>query len=217
MGVARGHWFVPDHVGWDPHSYEGYFEAPLGASIRRREERAVYETLGTVLKPGHRILEVGCGTGNYTVPLARRCAGVVALDSSPQMLGYLGERLERGGLENVEVRFGRLPESLEPLGGFDGALVVGVLNYARDLGRSLRSLVAVLEPGGWAVLNVPLTTPEGRVYAVAELANRRRAYLRCPAEISALAESAGLRVEIATPAGLTRGGLTLVVGATVPA
>jgi SAM-dependent methyltransferase len=213
VGGARGRWFVPDHAGWDPRTFEGYFGTPLGATIRRREEAAVYEFLGAALEPDHLVLEVGCGTGNYTVPVARRCAGVVALDSSPEMLGYLRERLEREGLENVQARPGRLPGSLESLDGFDGALVVGVLNYARDLGESLLSLAAALKPGGWAVFNVPLTTPEGRVYALAELANRRRAYLRSPAEISSLAEGAGMSVETTTPAGLTRGGLTLVVGA----
>ena len=140
MVDARGRWFVPDYVGWDPRSFERYFGTPLGASIRRREEAAVYDFLGTTLEPGHLVLEVGCGTGNYTVPVARRCARVVAIDSSPEMLGYLGERLDREGLHNVEVRSGRLPESVVSLDGFDGALVVGVLNYVRDLGDSLRSL-----------------------------------------------------------------------------
>ena len=55
------------------------------------------------------------------------------------------------------------------------------------------------------------------VYALAELANRRMVYLRSPDEICTLAKQAGLHVETTATAGLTRGGLTLVVGATVTA
>lgn len=218
MRGAHKHWFRPVESGWDPRFFERYFTSPLGATIRAREEEAVYDFLGSVMQPHHSVLEVGCGTGNYTIPVARRCADVLAVDSSPEMLEYLRERVPREGLSNVQVRPGRLPDGLEEeAGGFDGALVVGVLNYAEDLEESLRALVPVLKPGGWVVFNVPVTTIEGGIYALTELLNRRRAFLLSPEEIVASARKAGLRVQSTDTAGLSRGGLTLVVGATVPA
>lgn len=211
-------WFRPVEAGWNPRFFERYFGTPLGARIRSREEDAVYDFLETVMQPDHSILEVGCGTGNYTVPVARRCAEVVALDSSPEMLQYLRGRVVREGLANVETRPGRLPDGLGAAPErFDGALVIGVLNYAEDLEESLRALVSVLKTGGWTVFNVPLPTVEGRIYALTELLNRRRAYLLSPPEILAATERAGLRVQHAATAGLTRDGLTLTVGAVVPA
>jgi cyclopropane fatty-acyl-phospholipid synthase-like methyltransferase len=83
METIRKLWFRPVQAGWNPHFYERYFGTPLGAAVRRREEEAVYGFLGTVLEPSHSVLEVGCGTGNYTVPVARRCADLVGFDSSP--------------------------------------------------------------------------------------------------------------------------------------
>lgn len=218
MEAMRKRWFRPAQAGWDPHFYERYFASRLGAAIRAREEDAVYGFLGTVLRPEHRVLEVGCGTGNYTVPVARRSAEVVAIDSSPEMLQYLRGRLRREGLTNVEVRPGRLPDRLVAApGGFDGALVIGTLNYTPFFEESLRALASALKPGGWVVFNVPLPTVEGCIYALSELLNRRRVYLLSPETIVDLAERAGLRVEETATAGLGRDGLTLVVGALLAA
>jgi SAM-dependent methyltransferase len=48
-------------------------------------------------KPGDRILELGCGTGRVTLPLARQDRRVVGLDHSPAMLAILREKLEAVG------------------------------------------------------------------------------------------------------------------------
>lgn len=209
-------WFRPNWAGWKPRAYEWYFGTPLGATIRAREEEAVYGFLGEVMEPYHSILEVGSGTGNYTVPLARRCARLVAIDSSPEMLQYLRERLAREGLANVETRPGRLPDELNTTEKFDGTLAIGVLNYVEGLEESLRALVSALKPGGWAIFNVPITTVEGRIYALQEFVVRRRIHSLHPEEVTALAGRVGLRVETTAPAGLSRGGLTLMVGALLP-
>src|SRR5919205_1126231 len=148
MKNARETWLLPNYAGWNPRLYEGYFRTPLGAVIRRREEVAVYDFLDGTLELTHSVLEVGCGTGNYTVPLARRCARMVAVDASPKMLRYTRERLDRRGLTSVETRLGRLPGTGQPpQPGFDGTLAVGVLNYTENLEGALRSLTSVLKPG----------------------------------------------------------------------
>lgn len=206
-------WFRPAREGWDPLSYESYFSTTLGSSIRAREERVVYGFIGTVMERHHAVLEVGCGTGNYTVPIAGRCARMVAIDHSPEMLAYLRERLRREGLSNVEARPGRLPDGLSRAEKFDVVLAVGVLNYVEDLEGALRAIASVLKPGGRAVFNVPLTTFEGRVYWLTELANRRRIGTYAPDEILSIVRRSGLRVVATAPAGLSRGGLSLVVGA----
>jgi cyclopropane fatty-acyl-phospholipid synthase-like methyltransferase len=213
MKDMRKLWFQPVQTGWNPRFFERYFETPLGAAIRTREEQSIYDFIGTVMKPHHSVLEVGCGTGNYTVPVARRCKEVLAVDSSPEMLEYLQDRLPREGLANVEARLGQLPDRLGATPGeFDGAMVIGVLNYAEDLKQSLQMLASVLKPGGWAVFNVPVPTIEGWIYAFSEFLNRRRAFLLSPAEIVRLTESTSLQVEMTDAVGLSRGGLTLVVG-----
>ena len=65
---ARQLWFLPNYAGWKPNLYEGFFGTLLGAALRTREEASIYGLLGDVLKHSHSVLEVGCGTENYTVP-----------------------------------------------------------------------------------------------------------------------------------------------------
>ena len=215
-GVRR-QWFRPNYAGWDPRLYERFFSTLLGSALRAREEAAVHDFLADVLEFGHSVLEVGCGTGNYTVAVARRCAEMVAVDASPEMLRYARERLDREGLSSVETMLERLPGELGLAQSFDGTMAVGVLNYVQDVEGALRSLTSSLKPGGWTVFNVPARTAEGKIYALAEFVNRRRVYLYSVPEIVELGKKVGLRIEMAATTGLSRGGITVVVGATKPA
>ncbi|MDT3700786.1 MAG: class I SAM-dependent methyltransferase [Thermincola sp.] len=50
---------------------------------------------------GMTVLDIGCGPGNYTIPLAKRAAHVWALDPAAKMLDILKARAGEGGLTNV--------------------------------------------------------------------------------------------------------------------
>ena len=127
MNIAKW-WFRSSGAGWHPGLYEWFFKSTrMGSTLRIREEEITYGFLGNVLKPDQSILEFGPGTGNYTVPLARRCARVVTLEVSEEMQEYLQERLGKEGLENVETRLGRLQDRLHTAGEFDGVLAMGPL------------------------------------------------------------------------------------------
>jgi SAM-dependent methyltransferase len=132
------------------------------------------------------------------------------------MLRFVRERLDQEGLSGVETRLERLPGGLGPTQSFDGTLAIGVLNYIKDIESALRSLASSLKPGGWAVFNVPARSVEGRVYVLAEFFNRRQIYLYSVPEIVELGKKIGLRIEATATAGLSRGGITVVVGATKP-
>jgi cyclopropane fatty-acyl-phospholipid synthase-like methyltransferase len=205
-------WFRSGGKGWYPGLYEWFFSnTRRGTALRAREEEIVYEMLATILEPDHSVVEFGSGTGNYTVPVARRCAGVVAIEASEEMHGYLRERLYREGLVNVETRPGRMEDGGGAVEKFDGTLALGSLFYVRNLEEGLRAMALALKPGGWAVFSVPLLTPEGRFFSLNELVARRQVYLRSPEETVRSAKRAGLRVERTGVVGTSWRGLTLVV------
>jgi SAM-dependent methyltransferase len=54
------------------------------------------------VNPGTWMLDIGCGPGNYAIPLAERFEKVVALDASPKMLSILEERAGAMGIRNIE-------------------------------------------------------------------------------------------------------------------
>lgn len=93
-----------------------------------------------------KVADLGCGTGGITQSLAPFVERVIAVDESSAMLSAAKKRLH--GLENVEIRNGRL-EAL-PLADeeVDIALLFLVLHYAPDPARVVAEAARVLKPGG---------------------------------------------------------------------
>ncbi|MEJ2070006.1 MAG: methyltransferase domain-containing protein, partial [Syntrophobacterales bacterium] len=65
-------------------AYERWYTTPLGQLVDRVEKEAVFALVSEL--QGRLVLEVGCGTGNISLELARRGAQVVGLDTSGPML-----------------------------------------------------------------------------------------------------------------------------------
>jgi demethylmenaquinone methyltransferase/2-methoxy-6-polyprenyl-1,4-benzoquinol methylase len=109
-----------------------------------------------VVRPGDRVLDAACGTGDLAIAAARAGAGeVVGVDFSGRML----ERARRKS-RTIEWVQGDILALPFPDGSFDAATVgFGIRNVA-DLERGLRELRRTLRPGGrLAVLEI--TTPRG--------------------------------------------------------
>lgn len=81
------------------------------------ERPAIDQLIGNV--DGARLLDLGCGSGTYSVSFAEKGSHVVALDLSPTMISLAQERARRRG---VEADF-RVADIREPLpfddAGFD--------------------------------------------------------------------------------------------------
>jgi demethylmenaquinone methyltransferase / 2-methoxy-6-polyprenyl-1,4-benzoquinol methylase len=113
------------------------------------------ETAAAVVRPGDRVLDSCCGTGDLALACLRAGGRVTGLDFSEPML----ERARRKS-SNVEwVRGDALALPFED-GSFDAATVgFGVRNLA-DLERGLAELQRVLEPGGRVGI-LEITRPRG--------------------------------------------------------
>jgi SAM-dependent methyltransferase len=101
--------------------------------------------------PGERVLEIGCGTGAFTVPLAEAVGArgeVVGADISNAMLQGAKKRLAESGLQNVSlIEADAQTHPFEP-GRFDlVASRFGVMFFA-DPAAAFTNLRAVLRPGG---------------------------------------------------------------------
>ncbi len=92
------------------------------------------------------VADLGCGTGGITESLAPFVERVIAVDESGPMLSAAKKRLH--GVDNVDIRNGRL-EAL-PLADeeVDVALLFLVLHYAPEPARIVAEAARVLKPGG---------------------------------------------------------------------
>lgn len=102
-------------------------------------------------RPGMRVLELGCGTGEYTSRLAPGGMDLVALDLSSDLLQLARERSLPDTVEFVRGDAEQLPF---PDGCFDAVTGNAVLHHLR-LEPALSEIVRVLAPGGVCAFSEP--------------------------------------------------------------
>lgn len=100
------------------------------------------------LRPGSRVLEVGCGTGQLTVDIARRDLDVVAVDLGADLVAAAARRV--GGL-GVDLRVGAY-EDFDAGGTRFAAVVSATAFHWIDPEVAWTKSADLLEPGGWIAI-----------------------------------------------------------------
>lgn len=130
-----------------------------------------YRRLG--LRPGDRLLDLGCGAGRHAFEAYRRGAKVVALDTDADELRGVAELLAAMAAEGeasgpaVAVRGDALSLPF-PDGAFDRIIAAEVLEHLPDDEGALAELVRVLRPGGTIAVSVPSALAERVCWALSE-------------------------------------------------
>jgi ubiquinone/menaquinone biosynthesis C-methylase UbiE len=127
--------------------------------------------------PGERILEVGPGTGHYTLAVAARIGPegrLQVLDVRQSFLDHTIARARRRGYDNVLATRGSGAALPFPDRSFDAAYLVSVLGEIPDPTAALAELRRVLKPGGRLVIGEILLDPDfPRFGWLVELASAR--------------------------------------------
>jgi ubiquinone/menaquinone biosynthesis C-methylase UbiE len=108
------------------------------------------------LRPGQRVLEVGCGQGHLTIRLAERGIDVVGVDANPTAP-------EVSGSDRVQYM---LAEDLGfPDAEFDAIVSVHAIEHIPPLDQAASEMARVLKPGGQALFIYPAEPIQG-LYAI---------------------------------------------------
>lgn len=120
-----------------------------------------------------RALDFGAGTGNLTIPLARMCGTVTAIDVSSEMLKRLRDKAKKTDLSSRinAIRMELTPEKVVSVsasgenknvntaknntvmrGSYDLVLCSMVLHHVPDMAATLSMLKSLLKPGGALIL-----------------------------------------------------------------
>ena len=135
---------------------EDFTDRRLGQMLRAR----VQARLADAFAPGSHVLELGCGTGEDAVWLAKREVRVTALDASAAMIARARAKAVRTDtLDRVTLRQADLADLPADLGSserpFDGAFSnFGALNCLRDPAELAGAVARWIRPGGRLLLVV---------------------------------------------------------------
>ncbi len=151
-------------------------------------------------RPGERILDVGCGTGQLTAQIAQTGAMVVGLDLDEAMLEQA-----RGNYPRLALMVGDAA-SFRVVEPFDAVFSNATLHWVLDAEGAVRSMAAALKPGGRLVAELG---GQGNVQHILEAASfalvalgygnrfRNPWYFPSIPSYTTLLEKHGLRVRLA--------------------
>jgi protein-L-isoaspartate(D-aspartate) O-methyltransferase len=112
-----------------------------------------YMTEQLQLRPDHRVLEIGTGSGYQAAILSRLCRQVLTIERYRTLADSARKRLAKLGCDNVEVMLGDGFDIPADAGQFDRILVTAAMEQIPE------SLTNRLEPGG--VLIAPVGPHQG--------------------------------------------------------
>jgi S-adenosylmethionine-dependent methyltransferase len=149
--------------------YAAYLETPEG---RLRSDLAfanLQDFLPLQAKPSLCALDLGCGTGEAAVRLARLGIHVTLLDSSPAMLDIAKRTAREAGVaDKVVLRHGDVTQlaDLFHARSFDVILCHNILEYCDDSGPVLRAAARALRDSS-AILSILVRNQAGEVWKAA--------------------------------------------------
>src|SRR6266511_2227354 len=137
------------HPSACPYSQRFWVEAPHPFITRAR--------LREILEPreGERLLEVGPGTGYYSLPVAGWLSpggSLDVVDVQQEMLDHSVRRAADEGIDNITPALADARELPFDDNTFDGAYLVTVLGEIPEQDAALRELRRVVRPGGRIVV-----------------------------------------------------------------
>ncbi|CAD7336854.1 bifunctional 2-polyprenyl-6-hydroxyphenol methylase/3-demethylubiquinol 3-O-methyltransferase UbiG [Sphingomonadales bacterium 56] len=109
---------------------------------------------------GKRALDVGCGAGLLSEPLARLGATVTALDAAQENIAIARAHAEGQGLL---IDYRATPVEQLDSEGFDLVTSMEVIEHVSDPAAFIGALAAKLAPGGLLILSTPNRTPLSRL------------------------------------------------------
>ncbi|HWI85609.1 MAG TPA: class I SAM-dependent methyltransferase [Sphingomonas sp.] len=135
--------------------FPGYSEHDNMTWLRARAERSRFARLLDAAIPGDaRIVEIGCGTGQMSLYLARANRIVVGADLTRASLTLAAAAARRFGIDRVLFVETDLARPGLARGAFDVVYCSGVLHHTPDPRESFRRIVGLARPGGMIVIGL---------------------------------------------------------------
>jgi ubiquinone/menaquinone biosynthesis C-methylase UbiE len=168
----------------------------LLTNVFRRMAHDPDRILARFLNEGDVAVDIGCGPGFFTIPMARKVGEnglVVAVDIHPEMLEKTKKRAERAGVAGrIRLHLSRKDRlGVDPKADF--ALAFWMAHEVADRERLFAEILAALKPGGLLLLVEPRLHVSADLFAEIITAAESAGFERLGEEIIRLSRAVVLR------------------------
>lgn len=163
FAALAAEWWAPDGAFAALHRMN-----PARLAFLRERLARHFSLPGAGRRPlaGLSILDVGCGGGLVSLPLARMGANVLGLDAGADAIGAAQAHAQAAGVEGVRFR-NAAAETLAAEGAtFDAVVALEVLEHVAEPVPFLQTLAQLVRPGGIVALSTINRTPQARALAI---------------------------------------------------
>jgi ubiquinone/menaquinone biosynthesis C-methylase UbiE len=130
-----------------PEKYDKWFETPIGALVKSYESDLLLDMLGP--DQGEIILDVGCGTGVFTLDMLSFGPHVIGLDISRPMVMRACHKAKKYPFRGIVGDMMSLPFENET---FDKVVSMTAIEFVKDAQRAVKELFRVTRRGGRIVV-----------------------------------------------------------------
>lgn len=134
--MKRSHLFDPEHI-----------------SVLEDEDRKVWQNPDAILtaveiKPRFVAADLGCGSGYFTVPLARMVTKVYAIDVQKEMLDFLEDKIKKHKIKNIKLLLTKPNEIPLESNSVDLLLSVNTLHEFESRAKMIHEMSRVVRRNG---------------------------------------------------------------------
>lgn len=126
-------------------SYDGWYDTKLGKFIDQVETDCAFELFQ--VKEGMKILDIGCGTGNFSMKLAKMGCSVIGIDISEEMLSIARKKAEQEGL-NIEFYNMDLYHLDFEDEAYDGVFSMAAFEFIKEPQKAMDEIFRVVKKNG---------------------------------------------------------------------
>ena len=170
----------------EAENYDNWYETKMGEFVDKVETDCAFSLFQP--EPGMNILDVGCGTGNFSIKMARKGANVTGIDISEKMLEIARNRASQ---EELTIEFKKMDSQslMFPDNFFDAVFSMATIEFLSNAQKMIEEMFRVCKKGGSIVLGtINKDSDWGRLYQDPEFQKNvpvfRHAYFKSPKDLS---------------------------------
>ncbi len=129
--------------------YDSWYESKMGSFIDEVETKAAFDLFQP--QSGEKVLDIGCGTGNFSIKLAKRGCKVIGIDISQVMLEEAKKKAKNNNL-NINFQKGNALNLDFANNSFDSVFSMTAIEFIEDLEKAFKEMKRVVKPGGKIML-----------------------------------------------------------------